>query len=121
MKERFDALKLKAKEELEKVTSSIMLVELKAKYVGKNGEVTGLLRGMKDIPADQRAEFGKMVNDLKVEITEMFNQKEVELKEKETKLKFEAEKIDVTLPAKTIANGSQHPLNIVKQQIFDAF
>ena len=121
MQEKFNTLKETAKNELNQIDSIKVLFDCKAKYVGKNGEVTALLRGMKDIPAEQRAEFGKMVNDLKVEISEMFNQKEVELKEIETKLKFEAEKIDVTLPAKTIANGSQHPLNIVKQQIFDAF
>ncbi len=121
MQEKFNTLKETAKNELNQIDSIKVLFDCKAKYVGKNGEVTALLRGMKDIPAEQRAEFGKMVNDLKVEISEMFNQKEVELKEIETKLKFEAEKIDVTLPAKTIANGSQHPLNIVKKQIFDAF
>ena len=53
-----------------------MLNDVKAKYVGKNGEVTALLRGMKDIPPEKRSEFGKMVNDLKVEITSLFDVKE---------------------------------------------
>ena len=121
MKERFDALKLKAKEELEKVTSSNMLVELKAKYVGKNGEVTGLLRGMKDIPPQDRAEFGKVVNVLKEEVTKMFDDKAEELKNNEMQEKFKSEAVDVTLPGKVNSVGSLHPLNIVKNKILDAF
>ena len=121
MKEGFDALKLKAKEELEKVTSSIMLVELKAKYVGKNGEVTGLLRGMKDIPPAERAEFGKIVNVLKEEIIKMFDVKAEQLKNNEMQEKFKSEAIDVTLPGKINTAGSLHPLNIVKNKILDAF
>lgn len=121
MQEKFNELKQKAKTELLDVDSSRVLFDLKAKYVGKNGEVTALLRGMKDIPADKRAEFGKMVNDLKNEISEMFDQKQIELKEVESKKKFESEKVDVTLPGKASKSGSLHPLNIVKNQIFDAF
>ncbi len=121
MQEKFELLKQKAKEELASVMSSKILFDLKAKYVGKNGEVTALLRAMKDVPADQRANFGKMVNDLKVEITEMFTIKEVELKEKEMQEKFEKESVDVTLPGKINKNGSLHPLNIVKNKILDAF
>ena len=121
MQEKFNELKNRAKEELASVDSSKLLGDLKAKYIGKNGEVTALLRGMKDIPADQRAEFGKMVNDLKVEVADMFNEKETQLKNKELEDKFNAEAIDVTLPGKISKSGSLHPLNIVKNKILDAF
>ncbi len=121
MQEKFNQLKVSASAELLTVTTSKDLYDLKTKYVGKNGEVTALLRGMKDIPNEKRAEFGKMVNDLKVEITEMFTKREEELKEIELNAKFEAEKVDVTLPGKIALSGSLHPLNIVKNEIFDAF
>ena len=88
MQEKFSELRNRAKSELELVASSRFLNDLKVKFVGKNGEVTALLRGMKDVPADQRASFGKMVNDLKVEIEALFNQKEEVLKEKELNLKM---------------------------------
>ena len=121
MQEKFEQLKKMAENELLSVTSSKNLFELKTKYVGKNGEITALLRGMKDVPADQRANFGKMVNDLKVEVSNYFDQKEVELKSAEMKAKFLSEAVDVTLPAKTQNSGSLHPLNIVKNKIFNAF
>ena len=121
MQEKFNELKLKAKKELEKIDSSRILNDLRAKYIGKNGEVTALLRGMKDIPAEERSTFGKMVNDLKVEVAEMFQAKEEEIKDKELLEKFNREAIDVTLPGKTPQLGSLHPLNIVKNKILDAF
>ena len=121
MQEKFIELKNKAASEAETVSTSKVLNDLKAKYIGKNGEVTALLRGMKDVPADKRAEFGKMVNDLKCEIADIFSAKEEIIKEKEMQEKFNSEAIDVTLPGKVNKNGSLHPLNIVKNKILDAF
>ena len=121
MKEKFDELRKKAQTELEKINCTKDLADVKIKYVGKNGEITALLRGMKDIPADQRSSFGKMVNDLKEEVGGFFAKKEEELKEKELLAKFESEKIDVTLPGTEQKSGNLHPLNIVRNQILDAF
>ena len=121
MQEKHNEIKQNAKLEIASVESTKILNDLKAKYIGKNGEVTALLRGMKDIPAEERAAFGKMVNDLKVEITEMFTEKESELKNKEMMAKFDSEAVDITLPGKTPLMGSLHPLNLVKNKIFDAF
>ena len=121
MQEKHNEIKQNAKIEIANIESTKDLNDLKAKYIGKNGEVTALLRGMKDIPAEERAAFGKMVNDLKVEITEMFTERENELKNKEMMAKFDSEAIDITLPGKTPSMGSLHPLNIVKNKIFDAF
>ena len=121
MQEKFNEIKLNAKNELSAVESTRVLNDLKVKYVGKNGEITALLRGMKDIPADQRADFGKMVNVLKEEVSLMFSEKEKELKEKEMNEKFDKEAVDITLPGKINKNGSIHPLNIVKNKILDAF
>ena len=121
MQEKFNQLKIEAKTELETIQSLKDLNDLKVKYIGKNGNITALLRGMKDIPAENRAEFGKMVNDLKEEVAQMISLKETSLKEKEMNDKFNSEAIDITLPGKINSNGSLHPLNIVKNKIFNAF
>lgn len=121
MQEKFEALKQRVKNELQNVVSSYDLIELKAKFVGKNGEITSLLRGMKDVSADKRAELGKMVNNLKEEVVSYFTEKEDELKKKELEQKLKKEAVDVTLPGKTPKSGSLHPLNIVKNKILDAF
>ena len=119
--EKFEELKLKAKAEIEKIASMKTINEVKAKFIGKNGEITALLRGMKDIPAEMRAAFGKRVNDLKEEVSAFFAKKETELKAAESADKFKKEAVDITLPAKTLQVGGLHPLNIVKNKIIDAF
>ncbi len=121
MQQKIKEIKNNANTELASVDSTKLLNELKVKYLGKNGEVTVLLKGMKDVPAENRAEFGKIINELKVEITELFNSKEIQLKEIEMQAKFNSEAIDITLPGKINNCGSLHPLNIVKNKIIDAF
>ena len=121
MQEKFELIKQQAINDLQAVATSRELGDLKVKFLGKSGEVTSLLRGMKDIPAEKRAEFGKMVNDLKEEISVLFNNKEEEIKAIELEKKFNDEAVDVTLPGKACESGSLHPLNLVKKQILDAF
>lgn len=119
--DKFEELKVKVKEKLSRISSVKFLSDLKTEFVGKNGEVTALLRGMKDVPANLRSEFGKKVNALKQEVEEIFAQKEKELKSEELKARYKSEAVDVTLPGKLPKRGSLHPLNIVKNQIIDAF
>ena len=121
MQEKFENLTNKALKDVETVSSIHVLSELKAKYIGKNGEVTSLLRGMKDVAPEMRASFGKMVNDLKDRIAEIFSDKEKELKSAELKEKYEKEAVDITLPGKIHKTGNLHPLNIVRNKIIDAF
>ena len=121
MQEKVNLVRQNAKMELDKVTSLKNIAEIKAKYIGKNGEVTALLKGMKDVPADQRAIFGKMVNELKEEISGYFISKENFLREKELQERYVAESIDITMPGEKLKKGAEHPLNIVKNKIIDAF
>ena len=119
--EKFEELKQKAKAEIGNIVSMKTVGDVRAKYLGKNGEITALLRGLKDIPFEMRAAYGKQINDLKEEVTAFFAEKESELKAAETADKFKKEWIDVTLPAKMRKVGGLHPLNIVKNKIIDAF
>lgn len=121
MQEQFDSLREKAKKELENIRSSKLLGELKVKFLGKSGEITALLRGMKDVPSDKRSFFGKMVNDLKAEVSAYFDKKEEELKAVETAEKYKKEAVDVTLPAKPEKIGGLHPLTLVKNEIINVF
>ena len=121
MQEKFNEIKKKALVELEQIDSVRALGELKAKFLGKSGEVTALLRGMKDVAPEERSSFGKAVNDLKNEIANIFDQKEDELRKKELLQRFEKEAVDITLPGKKPLSGSLHPLNVVKNKIINAF
>ncbi len=97
------------------------LFDVKVKYLGKNGSVTELMKGMKDIPKEDRPQFGKIVNDVRVEIENAIANKEVELKEIERLKTFEREAIDITLPGKAHSVGSLHPITLVKNELINAF
>ena len=121
MQEKFQLILETAKKDLENLSNTKDLFDLKTKFLGKNGEVTSLLRGMKDIEPQNRSAYGKMVNDLKVEVENLFNEKEQVLKDQELQERFKNEAVDITLPGLEPKIGGLHPLNIVKGKIFDAF
>ena len=121
MQEKFSQILLNAKQDVERIDNSKDLYDLKTRYLGKNGEITALLRGMKDVAPEQRSAFGKMINDLKVEVEKTFDDKDQMLKQNELNQRLQNEAVDVTLPGNVPAMGSIHPLNIVKNKIIDAF
>lgn len=119
--DKFEELRQKVNKELNEIKSTRLLGDLKARFMGKNGEITALLRGMKDVPNNLKAEFGKKINDLKQDVESFIENRERVLKEEELNKRYEEEAVDVTLPGKICAVGGLHPLSIVKNQIIDAF
>ena len=121
MKEEIENLKKQALEELANSKSSKELNDLRVKYLGKKGELTGLLRGMGSLSLEERPKMGALVNSAKQEIENEIQEKEKELAEKELQEKLEREKIDITLPSQKIKRGSKHPLNRVIEEVEDLF
>ncbi|MBR6737544.1 MAG: phenylalanine--tRNA ligase subunit alpha [Clostridia bacterium] len=121
MNEKLNVILENAKLDISASNSLKELNEVKVKYQGKNGEVTKLMQGMRDIPKEDRPAFGKMVNDLRTAIDEVYAERETELKNAEIKLTFEKEEIDITLPSKKRETGTLHPLTLVKNELIDAF
>ena len=121
MKEKLDIILQNAKQEILACQNVKELGEIKVKYQGKNGEVTKLMQGMRDIPKEDRPAFGKLVNDLRTQIDELFGVKEAELKEIELQKTFESEAIDITFPSKKRETGTLHPLTLIKNELIDAF
>ena len=80
MQEKIDSLYENAKNEILKLSSSRELADVKVKYLGKTGEITSLLKGMKDIPPEKRADFGKLVNTLKERVSALLEERETALK-----------------------------------------
>ena len=75
----YSIIKEKAFQEIEKALSSSELVDLRVKYLGKTGEISLLMKNMKDIAPEERASFGKIVNELKTEVETKIQQKDADL------------------------------------------
>ena len=121
MKEQIEQIRVNSIEEVKNSNDLKELNDLKVKYLGKKGELTSVLRGMGALSAEERPVIGGLVNSVRDELNELFENKEKELQEKELKQKLENETIDVTLPATKVKRGSKHPLNRVIEEVEDLF
>ena len=102
--------------ELARCESLAALQELKVKYLGKTGELTGLLKSIKDLPAEERPSFGAKVNELRNRMEGVLAKKSDELKAAELQRRLNEEKIDVSLSA-TQPWGALHPVTLIENQI----
>ncbi|MGD0566009.1 MAG: phenylalanine--tRNA ligase subunit alpha [Candidatus Goldiibacteriota bacterium] len=93
------------------------LAQFKAKYLGKNGVVTGMFASLKD--AADKKEAGLRVNGLKVFVEQEYSRREKELLD--IKKADELKSIDVTLPAYRMAGGSTHPITKTMEEIKSIF
>ena len=121
MQEKLEAIRREIEAGIGHANSRKELFELKMKYLGKTGEITALLKGMRDIPAEERPAMGKLVNDVRSWAEELFAAREEELKAKELSEKYASEKIDVTMPAHFAGTGSVHPVTLVRRELIDIF
>ena len=121
MKEQIEQIKQKSIEEIENSKDLKSLEELRIKYLGKKGELTAVLRGMKDLSPEERPVIGNLVNEVKEKLENLIQEKEEAFKKEELNKRLEAEKIDVTLPGNKLKRGSLHPVNRIIEDIEDLF
>ncbi|MDD5397398.1 MAG: phenylalanine--tRNA ligase subunit alpha, partial [Candidatus Moranbacteria bacterium] len=119
LKDRITRIKENSLMEIGNATSIEAIAELRIQFLGRKSEFTGILKGLKELPEDERRVVGNLANTVKNEIESVFATKEKELKEKS--FDFEAEKIDVTMPARKLQSGHLHPLTRIQNEIEDIF
>jgi len=110
MLEKLSRLREDVLEKLNNVGNLDELNDLKVKVLGKKGEFTAIMKGMAEIAAEKRAEFGKVTNELKVVLQDRFDEKLNTLKEMAKQERLKNETIDITLPGRKANEGSLHPL-----------
>lgn len=121
MQEKIDMLLKNAIQDIAKAETSKALDEVRVSYLGKNGTVTGLLKGMRDVPPEDRRAVGQAVNTLRTDIENELKARESELKAKEMENALKDESVDVTVDGVTQEFGALHPINLVRNEIIEAF
>ncbi|MBP5304809.1 MAG: phenylalanine--tRNA ligase subunit alpha, partial [Lachnospiraceae bacterium] len=94
---------------------------IKVNILGKKGELTDILKGMKDVAAEERPKVGQMVNEARAAIEEKLNEKLEEMKKRLRVEQMKAETIDVTLPGKKSELGHKHPNTIALEELLRIF
>ena len=122
MEEKIQEIKGKIALELADVKTSNELFQLKAKYIlGKAGIIPGLMKELGKAAKEDRPKLGMVINSLKEWATDYFAKKEAEISEAERNYRYKKETIDITMPAKTLKQGTLHPVSIVKAELIDIF
>lgn len=107
--------------ELNQAATTAALEQIRVSVLGKKGELTGLLRGMGQLPAEERPKMGAMVNDVRKALEDALEERGAYLKAREKEARLEAEAVDVTLPGTERSAGSLHPMNIALTKMIDIF
>lgn len=121
MKEKLLNIKELATSDVSSVSSLKELFDVKVKYFGKVGLLTELSKGMKDVPKEERPNVGKLINEVRTEIEELFSSREEVLKKEERAKTYVSESIDITMPSKKRSVGALHPITLVRNELIDAF
>ena len=121
MKEKLQGILQSAKEQLAAAADARALDDARVKFLGKKGELTALLKGMKDVAAEERPVVGQLINDVRAEIETIIDKQKKLIEQAALEKKLEAETIDVTLPGEDVVIGKKHPLNIVLDEFKEIF
>lgn len=122
LSDNLSALKAKIEAELGELKNSRELYEFKNVYLeGKKSKISELMKEMRNLAPEERAGYGKSVNDLKEWAFDRFQKMEVKMKELELQHRYEREKIDVSIPADPSPIGNLHPVTLVRNQLIDIF
>lgn len=117
MKEKLEQIKKSSIEQMKAATTLEQLNELKTSILGKKGELTAVLKSMKDISPSDRPLVGQMVNDVRNEIESLLANEIKILEDKKLEQQLEMEVIDVTLPANKQKRGHRHPNTIAMEEV----
>ena len=117
MKEQLEAIRAAAKQALSDCADSKLLETLRVQYLGKKGELTGILKQMGKLSAEERPAMGQLANQVRADIENALAEKQKKLADAMLAHKLESETLDITLPGKKQKVGSMHPLTIVENEI----
>ena len=121
MKERLQEIREKALSQISSTDSLEKLNEIRVSFLGKKGELTEVLKGMKDVAVQDRPMVGQIVNETRQAIEEMLENTKKELSSTLRELQLKAEVIDETLPAKKNNVGHSHPNTLALEEIKKIF
>ncbi len=121
MKEKILAMKDIIIEKIENIDNLENLEKIRIAYLGKKGELTDILKGMKDLSKEERPVIGQVANEVREAVEEKIETFKTQLKNKEKEIALKIEKLDVTMPGKPVELGHLHPLLAVKSELEDIF
>src|SRR5215210_5212565 len=98
MVERIEEIRKEAAEAIGAASTTAELEQLRVRYLGRKAELTGILRGIAELPAEQRGPVGKAANEARAELEGLLERRATELEAGELEGRLAEDRVDVTLP-----------------------
>ena len=121
LKERLAELREEGLQEIRESEDLKKINQVRVKMLGKKGPITNVLRGMRDLSAEERPKVGQFANKVRDELTAAIESKRAELEQAAMNAELEAETVDVTLPGTPVAQGEPHVIQQIIDQVVDLF
>ncbi|AND84106.1 Phenylalanyl-tRNA synthetase alpha chain [Clostridium tyrobutyricum DIVETGP] len=121
IKEKLDDIKQNAIDELKNIKDDIQVEDIRVKYLGKKGELTKILRGMKDLSKEERPVIGKLANEIRNTLESAIEETSSKIKKLKRESKLESEVIDITMPGRKQVIGKRHPLEQTLEEMKQIF
>ena len=117
MEEKLQRIQEEAAKQIQESDSLEKLNEVRVAFLGKKGELTAVLKGMKDVAPEDRPKVGQWVNEARGKIEALLDETKKKLEAEALEQKLKEEVIDVTLPAKKMEAGHRHPNTIALEEV----
>lgn len=117
MKEKLEQIKAEAVCQIQNSDGLAKLNDVRVAFLGKKGELTAVLKGMKDVLPEERPMVGQLVNETRESIEKLIEETKSKLEAAERDIRLKQEVIDVTLPAKKNRVGHRHPNTIALEEV----
>ncbi|MCW1887151.1 phenylalanine--tRNA ligase subunit alpha [Luteolibacter flavescens] len=114
MKDQIEAIQAEALARIAAATDTRAVEDARVSVLGKKGTLTEVSAGMRDVPKEEKAAIGALLNTARAAITAALEEKQAALQDATDKKALEG--IDLTLPARALNHGSLHPLTILRHQ-----
>ncbi|MDU8930606.1 phenylalanine--tRNA ligase subunit alpha [Lactococcus cremoris] len=121
LQEKIEDLRKRTLSDLLSVADEKTLNNLRTVMLGKKGELTEILKGMKDLTNEERPVIGALANAFRDEFGAKFEAKKLEIEQAVMNAALESETLDVTLPGKAQKKGSRHILTQTQEEIEEIF
>ncbi|MBR4763217.1 MAG: phenylalanine--tRNA ligase subunit alpha [Lachnospiraceae bacterium] len=121
MEDKIKELQAQMAEAMKNISSKEELADFWQTYLGKNGQVAGLMKNLRSVSKEDRPTMGKLVNQLKKETEERYQKAKEKQEALELAARDKKEQIDITLPAKKRTVGSLHPLTLTRNEMVNVF
>ncbi len=121
MKEQLAKIRAEAISALESAKDAADLDALRVKYLGKKGELTGVLKMMGRLSPEERPVMGQLANDVRAALENALEACSQKLEAAALERRLRDEALDVTIPGKPVVLGHQHPMNIALEELKDIF